>query len=595
MDLTVIDNQIVEAPALSPSGAAQPSAPNSIHTVGGSNAVENNNTSFSAPEQTQQSALDKAFQEVLGEAYPKIKEDILRIISKLGIHAPKNKVELTDEKINEIKESLKKLVESLKSKKLEITAENLFNEACNVIDTSILKQNGITREEYEAAVQNGEAKSLREVLGLKEGEEISEAKVAAYAKKVVTEAQARVKKSSNPVEALKAEIAAQKKQFALCLVSTPIEDRSKLFGAIEHAFAENRAEFINEIFSSLTPEARIKFANQIGWDKIHKILSTPDINNNTCTIDEQTGIITTVAKHQSEETIRANEEKFMVQAREFFGREDVKAVQVKIKNGKELTAAEQQIAKEIETYTAYSAGTQIGVTNSVVLTEESVNELLVLLQNDSYELPNYREVLEQIHSFIENEDNAEYLTVSKEEVTKLLDKASNGNYSTVASDIKNGTTTELNAPKDPNATSAADLGYVSGGSVDYSKVNELRTQIFAQSPAENNQFEIVIDKPAAETTSDKTKTWTKSDIAKNPLGFFRAGIKNMSESDLIYAFNKIPTTIQTLALEVSGGKVFNLFLKEASDSAVLGTTQGRTLCQSKQLEEARQEIEERMA
>lgn len=138
MDLTVIDNQIVEAPALSPSGAAQPSAPNSIHTVGGSNAVENNNTSFSAPEQTQQSTLDKAFQEVLGDAYPKIKEDILRIISKLGIHAPKNKVELTDEKINQIKESLKKLVESLKSKKLEITAENLFNEACNAIDTSIL-------------------------------------------------------------------------------------------------------------------------------------------------------------------------------------------------------------------------------------------------------------------------------------------------------------------------------------------------------------------------------------------------------------------------------------------------------------------------
>lgn len=575
---TVSSSQVATAPVQT--------APNSIMSAA--------DTANSSETQTAQSPLDKALAEVLGENYPKIKEDLQRICDKLGIHAPKNKTELTEAKIKEIAEKVQKLVESLKAKKLEITTENLFKEASNAIDMDILNRNGISLADYKKAVENGDAKSLREVLGLQEGEEITEEKVAAYVQKVVKEAQARVKNSPNPAEALKEEIAAQKKQFALCLVSTPMEDRANLFGAIEHAFSENRAEFINEIFSSLTPEDRIKFANEIGWEKVHNWLSTPDVNGNICTIDEKTGIIVTVSKYQKAETIQANEAQFMEEAREFFKREDVIAIQNKIKNGEELTEAEQAIAKEIETYTAYSAGSQIGTANSVVLTEEARNELLQLMNRDAYELPNYRDVLGQINSFIENEENAEYLNLSKEELVKLLDKTTNGNYSTVATDIKNGTTSELNAPKDPNATSAADLGYTSGGSADAARVNELRAQIAAQSEVENS-FEIVKDEPKAPVQKKEEKSWTRADIAKNPLGFFRAGLKKYSESELVFAFSRISTTIQTKALEITGGKTFDLFFDEASNRAVLGTSKGRTLYQTKRLEEKREEIKKQSA
>lgn len=558
---------------------AAPTAPNSVIIAAG--------TTNTTETQTAQSPLDKALAEVLGENYPKIKEELHRIIEKLGIHTPKKKHALKEEKVKEIAERVKKLVDNLKAKKLEINAENLFKEACNVIDMKILDKNGISLADYKKAVENGEAKSLREILGLQEGEELTEEKVAAYAQKSVKEAQERIKNSSNPAEALKKEIEAQKKQFALCLVSTPVEDRSKLMGAMEHVYSENKGTFIKDILLSLTPEGRIEFANQIGWEKVHKLLSSKDAEGNTCTIDEKTGIIATISTYQKAETIQANEEQFMTEAKTFFAREDVITVQNKIKNGEKLTEAEEAISKEIETYTAYQSGSQIGTANNVILTEEAKNELLDLMNRDAYELPTYKNVLEQINSFIKNEENAEYLNISKEELVKILDKTTNGNYSIVAS----GSEAELKAPKDMNATSGADLGYVADSNVDTTRVNELRAQIAAQSET-NNTFEIVKNETPAAAPKKEEKSWSKADIAKNPMGFFRAGLKNISESELVYAFNRIPTTIQSKALEITGGKTFDLFFEEASNRAILGTGKGRTLCQTKRLEEKREEIKE---
>ncbi len=62
---------------------AAPTAPNSVITAAG--------TTYTTETQTAQSPLDKALAEVLGENYPKIKEELHRIIEKLGIHTPKKK------------------------------------------------------------------------------------------------------------------------------------------------------------------------------------------------------------------------------------------------------------------------------------------------------------------------------------------------------------------------------------------------------------------------------------------------------------------------------------------------------------------------
>ena len=65
------------------------------------------------------------------------------------------------------------------------------------------------------------------------------------------------------------------------------------------------------------------------------------------------------------------------------------------------------------------------------------------MNRDAYELPTYKNVLEQINSFIKNEENAEYLNISKEELVKILDKTTNGNYSIIAS----GSEAELKSSK----------------------------------------------------------------------------------------------------------------------------------------------------
>ena len=142
-----------------------------------------------------------------------------------------------------------------------------------------------------------------------------------------------------------------------------------------------------------------------------------------------------------------------------------------------------------------------------------------------------------------------------------------------------------------NATSGADLGYVADSNVDTTRVNELRAQIAAQSET-NNTFEIVKMKLQQLHLKKKKKAGLKQILQKNPMGFFRACLKNISESELVYAFNRIPTTIQSKALEITGGKTFDLFFEEASNRAILGTCKGRTLCQTKRLEEKREEIKE---
>ena len=62
------------------------------------------------------------------------------------------------------------------------------------------------------------------------------------------------------------------------------------------------------------------------------------------------------------------------------------------------------------------------------------------MNKDAYNLPIYKEVLKQVNEFVE--EHPEALTMPKEELVKLLDEVTNGNYSTVATDSG----AELKAP-----------------------------------------------------------------------------------------------------------------------------------------------------
>ena len=67
-------------------------------------------------------------------------------------------------------------------------------------------------------------------------------------------------------------------------------------------------------------------------------------------------------------------------------------------------------------------------------------------------------------------------TTSKEQFTKTMDKATNGNYSTVAS----GSDAELKAPVQTNTEkedTTPDLGFATRENVDTSRLTALRQQI----------------------------------------------------------------------------------------------------------------------
>ena len=81
------------------------------------------------------------------------------------------------------------------------------------------------------------------------------------------------------------------------------------------------------------------------------------------------------------------------------------------------------------------------------------------LNKDAYEVPDYKDILNQINEYIEKNPNA-LTTTSKEQFTKTMDKATNGNYS--------------NTEKEDTTP---DLGFATRENVDTSRLTALRQQI----------------------------------------------------------------------------------------------------------------------
>ena len=109
-----------------------------------------------------------------------------------------------------------------------------------------------------------------------------------------------------------------------------------------------------------------------------------------------------------------------------------------------------QKAKEIfpSIHSAHMVGTSI---NDFI--DDSIKEELLLLMNgNAYNLPDYRTVLEKIAEYFKENGGTENYT----DAINLIDNATNGNLSTVINDINNGTTTELKTPDTETGNSYED-------------------------------------------------------------------------------------------------------------------------------------------
>lgn len=136
-------------------------------------------------------------------------------------------------------------------------------------------------------------------------------------------------------------------------------------------------------------------------------------------------------------------------------REALAAIKEKLDNNgnneKDLTPDERKLLTEYRNYiVAGQSGELIGASmNNNFTSESEKEEFLKGLNKDNYSLDSYKDVLNLTDDFIKN--NPEALTISADNLTKILDNATDGNYSIIA----NGLSQELKAPSSSEAVSAS--------------------------------------------------------------------------------------------------------------------------------------------
>ena len=273
----------------------------------------------------------------------------------------------------------------------------------------------------------------------------------------------------------------QLQDFGKLLLNTPDEDKAVFKQAITSLVASNRLKGLDAVLTSFaTPQARTAWADSWTVEETKNLALKPDVEGNVLSGGEVTKATVRITAEKSEEGLKKSHREFQNEAKAFFeeNKEALEVIAQKEARGEELTEEEKQLKlKRDNFYTAVSAGEISGTAMNQIITDAVKRELLQGMNKDAYELPNYKEVLEQITEFVEN--NPEALTMPKEEIVKLLDEATNGNYSVVVS----GGDTELKAPQEAATGENAetpDYGYTQRTeTVDTSKLNSLKQQLFS--------------------------------------------------------------------------------------------------------------------
>ena len=288
----------------------------------------------------------------------------------------------------------------------------------------------------------------------------------------------------------------QQRDFIKLLINTPDEQKDIFKKAFASLLSENRFTALNATLKSfVTEKGRVDFADKITIQDLENAYSA-DILGNRPSRDQINLMSDTVVRNQSEagrkkfhENFEGEFKKFLTENKDIF-----KTIESKIKNGEELTDDEKAIKDKLDNFfTPVSAGEFTGTMANQNISDEFRTEMMQTLNTDAYDKPNYREVMAQVSEFIE--DHPETLTMSKEEFTSAMDKVTGGNYSTVVSDIQNGTTSELTPPSQAssyvpastsNSSSSADFGFtVPEEPVNTVNPNQSKDRLYAQAAPVN--------------------------------------------------------------------------------------------------------------
>ena len=225
----------------------------------------------------------------------------------------------------------------------------------------------------------------------------------------------------------------QLQTFGRLLINTPDEEKAIFKQAIATLAADNRLKGLNAVLASFeTPQAKEAWADSWTKDELVKVMTTKDVEGNVPTDKDQTAVTASVFAEKSEESIKETYSQMSEPAKQFFqeNADKLKAIKEKEAKGIELTEEEKELVAQRDLYKNLYSGAMSGTAINTKVAQENKKEILGTMNKDAYNLPIYREVLKQVNEFVE--EHPEALTMPKEELVKLLDEVTNGNYSTVA-------------------------------------------------------------------------------------------------------------------------------------------------------------------
>ena len=310
----------------------------------------------------------------------------------------------------------------------------------------------------------------------------------------------------------------QLQTFGRLLINTPDEEKAIFKQAIATLAADNRLKGLNAVLASFeTPQAKEAWADSWTKDELVKVMTTKDVEGNVPTDKDQTAMAAGIFAEKSEESIKETYSQMSEPAKQFFqeNADKLKAIKEKEAKGIELTEEEKELVAQRDLYKNLYSGAMSGTAINTKVAQENKKEILGTMNKDAYNLPIYREVLKQVNEFVE--EHPEALTMPKEELVKLLDEVTNGNYSTVA--------TNSNAElKPPYEEKQGTVGHENKQTAEEHEQDKAQLKITfdriianSNDNQENNKF--VVDK------NEKVEEKTKSD-PKTASDFFALKLKN---------------------------------------------------------------------
>ena len=227
---------------------------------------------------------------------------------------------------------------------------------------------------------------------------------------------------------------AQLQTFGRLLINTPDNEKAIFKQVINSLRAANRLPGLDAVLASFdTPEARTAWTASWTVEERKDFALKADDQGNLPSTEDVVAGNAKLAAVQSEEGRKKSHEEFQADAEAFFkeNAEIIARIAEKEANGEELTDEEKAVKHQIEHYyTPTSSGEFIGTAMNEIIGEAFKKEILAEMNKDAYELPNYKDVIEEALNYIE--EHPEVLTLPKEELTMILDEATNGNFSIIA-------------------------------------------------------------------------------------------------------------------------------------------------------------------